>query len=199
MKDIVEELDEWVATFDGAPLSVDNTFKPSPEGVRILKAAAEYIQELRRQCQLMRIELHEMTRRLEGEMIDDEESGNYAAEDGGDKWNTSPYHQRQLDCRRPEGAMSAGRWVWVPEGWKVVPPYEDYPMCPTSRDVMEEVLASAPEPPSGWQRGDLPNHGQWLGYDPTLDEKYRYFAGTFYAVRENEWWTTLPPPPEEEA
>ena len=43
----------------GHPLSADSTFKPSPEGVRILKAAAERIQELRRDCQRQRRELAE--------------------------------------------------------------------------------------------------------------------------------------------
>lgn len=99
----------------------------------------------------------------------------------------------------------SGRWVWVPGGWRVVPEVPTDEMLDAwdaaeraiGRDdetVYRAIIATAPEPPSGWRQGDtcegkLSNDdGPYLVF-----YKGKTFIG-WPAIPEH--WTPLPPPPE---
>lgn len=75
----------------------------------------------------------------------------------------------------------------------MIPPYEEYSMCPTSRDVMEELFANAPEPPSGWHMGYPQNAIRWLSVYGMTDVLGFWDQETSVA-----WWTDLPPLPKRE-
>ena len=94
--------------------------------------------------------------------------------------------------------MSAGRWVWVPEGWQVIPKtwfaetlfrFEESSINQADIDA---ALAAAPEPPSGWRQrsaDDLP----WQDGPVLVWYKGKTFIGW---PAQPEIWTPLPPPPE---
>lgn len=70
--------------------------------------------------------------------------------------------------------MNEGRWVWCPPGWRVVPEVA----TPIQLEAMARVeggtrgiqdqrawrigVASAPEPPSGWNPGYPPEGKSWV-------------------------------------
>jgi len=112
-----------------------------------------------------------------------------------------------------QGGEMSGRWVWVPEGWSVMPDVPTREMCDAMEacaiqsytgtityfvpSVYAAAIEAAPEPPSGWQQGNLPHPIVGLTYDPSLPEHERYWTGTFDTPSDSEWWTSVPPPPEE--
>lgn len=107
--------------------------------------------------------------------------------------------------RKSEEQRSAGRWVWCPNNWQCVPKFPSACMRSELRRVSISSIAqmweagcdATPEPPSGWQQGNLPHPIAGLTYDPSLPEHERYWTGTFDTPSDSEWWTPLPPPPEE--
>lgn len=98
--------------------------------------------------------------------------------------------------------MSDGRWVWCPPGWRVVPEVPTDEMLDTwdaaeivgdDETVYRAIIATAPEPPSGWRQG------KWLKKDVVL----LWFPGTSrmevgWAPYKDSWFAPLPPPPEEQ-
>jgi len=104
-------------------------------------------------------------------------------------------------------AMTEGRWVWCPPGWRVVPeePTDDQLRAmtgPALTTVYRTGVAAAPTPPSGWIRGP---RGAWNGRDndPHLlwsppDRGRPAGQMTVHCgAHASEFWSPIPPPPED--
>ena len=102
----------------------------------------------------------------------------------------------------------SGRWVWVPDGWRVVPEEltpEMYEAAEATSirvytgtitydvsSVYRATLAAAPEPPSGWFTAEEMKGAYSLCY---------FSGGYFLTYADSEQWgrtlfTPPPPPPE---
>ncbi len=103
--------------------------------------------------------------------------------------------------------MSDGCWVWVPDGWRVVPERWTegmFAVLPGDTDCravsqadIDAAIAAAPKPPSGWQlvEDHMEIKEQGLCFSNTSSVVMPYFIGY---PDNDDWYAPLPPGPEED-
>ena len=109
----------------------------------------------------------------------------------------------------------SGRWVWCPDGCRVVPEVPTDEMLDAwdaaeaahgdNELMVRAVVRAAPEPPSGWRQGKWLEAEQVLVWLPERERfvprgvKDHLTTGMVvgWAPFDTTWWTPLPPPPEE--